>query len=139
PEDMSPVRARLLARAPALPAPLSDDPRWRWLVAAAAAGTLDLSDASAEEPATLAAVDPATLTAAAHAQVIARYHEVDALLAESGFTAAQRERAPAMDRSAAIDRVLTHRVFGLAIFGVVMAAIFTAIFSWAEPVMGLIE
>lgn len=138
-EDMSPVRARLLARAPALPAPLSDDPRWRWLVAAAAAGTLDLSDASAEERASLAAVDPATLTAAAHAQVIARYHEVDALLAEIGFTAAQRERAPAMDRSAAIDRVLTHRVFGLAIFGVVMAAIFTAIFSWAEPVMGLIE
>ena len=38
-----------------------------------------------------------------------------------------------------IDRVLTHRVFGLAIFGGLMFVLFLSIFSWAEPFMGLIE
>lgn len=38
-----------------------------------------------------------------------------------------------------LDRVLTHRVFGLAIFAAVMLLLFLAIFSGAEPLMGLIE
>ncbi|MFY0536252.1 nucleoside recognition domain-containing protein [Nannocystis pusilla] len=108
-------------------------------MSAAAAGTLELAAPTATEQAALAAHSPAALTAAAHARVIARYREVDALLAEIGFTAAQRERAPAMCRSAAIDRVLTHRVWGLVIFVGVMATIFSSIFTWAEPIMGAIE
>jgi len=38
-----------------------------------------------------------------------------------------------------IDRVLTHRIWGLTIFVVVMFALFLSIFSWAEPLMDLIE
>ncbi|PCC71743.1 ferrous iron transport protein B [Nannocystis exedens] len=140
PQAISPLRARLLADDDALPAPPGiGAARWRWLVSAAAAGTLELAGATAEERAALAAHPAADVTAAAHARVIARYREVDALLAEIGFTAAQRERAPAMSRSAAIDRVLTHRVWGLLIFVGVMATIFSSIFTWAEPLMGAIE
>ncbi|MBN2562421.1 MAG: ferrous iron transport protein B, partial [Phycisphaerae bacterium] len=38
-----------------------------------------------------------------------------------------------------IDRVLTHRVFGLVIFIGLMFVLFLSIFSWAEPLMDLIE
>ncbi|QDV92336.1 Ferrous iron transport protein B [Phycisphaerae bacterium RAS2] len=38
-----------------------------------------------------------------------------------------------------IDRILTHRVLGLAIFAGVMFLLFLSIFSWAEPLMGLID
>ncbi len=38
-----------------------------------------------------------------------------------------------------IDQVLTHRVWGLTVFVVVMFALFLSIFSWAEPLMDLIE
>jgi ferrous iron transport protein B len=44
-----------------------------------------------------------------------------------------------MDRSERIDRVLTHRVWGLLIFVAVMGLLFQSIFAWAEPVMGVIE
>ena len=39
----------------------------------------------------------------------------------------------------ALDRVLVHPVFGFAILIVVMFLIFQAVFSWAEPLMDLIE
>ncbi len=39
----------------------------------------------------------------------------------------------------ALDRVLVHPVFGLAILAVVMFLIFQAVFSWAEPLMDGIE
>lgn len=38
-----------------------------------------------------------------------------------------------------LDAVLTHKLLGFVIFGVVMLGLFLSIFSWAEPVMGLIE
>lgn len=38
-----------------------------------------------------------------------------------------------------VDRVLTHRFAGLLIFAVLMIVVFQAIFSWAEPLMGLCE
>lgn len=38
-----------------------------------------------------------------------------------------------------IDGVLTHRVYGLAVFAVVMAALFEALFTWSEPFIGAIE
>ncbi len=39
----------------------------------------------------------------------------------------------------AIDRVVLHPVFGLAILATVMFLIFQAVFSWAEPLMEMIE
>jgi ferrous iron transport protein B len=38
-----------------------------------------------------------------------------------------------------IDRVLTHRVVGMAIFAVVMLVIFQAVFVWAHPAMDAIQ
>src|SRR5690606_2113131 len=41
--------------------------------------------------------------------------------------------------SDSIDRVLTHRFAGLAIFAAVMFVVFVSIFIFAEPVMGWVE
>jgi ferrous iron transport protein B len=137
PWDMSEVRARLLA-SEAPPSLRGLGPaRARWLLAAQAGGTLELTGASAAERAGLAELAEAQVRAQAQAQVIARYAEVDHVLAAIGHKAG--DRAPAMDRSARIDRVLTHRVWGLLIFLLVMAGLFQSIFSWAEPLMGVIE
>jgi ferrous iron transport protein B len=135
--DMSEVRARLLAGD--VPAPLRglEPARARWLLAAQAGETLELTGASAGERAALAELGAEQVRALASAQVLARYAEVDRLLAEIGHKAG--DRAPAMDRSARIDGVLTHRVWGLLIFLLVMAGLFQSIFSWAEPLMGVIE
>lgn len=77
--------------------------------------------------------------AAAEQLITARYRRVDAILERLHLRERMSREAPAMGRSERIDRVLTHRVAGLAIFVAVMAFIFISIFSWADPVMGLIE
>ncbi|MEX1361647.1 MAG: ferrous iron transport protein B [Nannocystaceae bacterium] len=77
--------------------------------------------------------------AAAEQLVRARYRRVDEILEHLGVLEQTSRGAPAMAPSERIDRVLTHRVFGLLIFVAVMAFVFVAIFSWADPVMGLIE
>jgi ferrous iron transport protein B len=86
--------------------------------------------------------------AAIGALVQARYSRVESWLAdasvpttaEGAFAAdAAAFDAPAMRRTARIDRVLTHRVFGPLCFLLVMALVFQSIFSWSEPLMGVIE
>jgi ferrous iron transport protein B len=47
--------------------------------------------------------------------------------------------APRLSVSEKIDRVLTHRVFGLAIFVAVMYVVFQSIYSFANPLMDQIE
>jgi len=135
--DMSEVRARLMTAA--VPAALAgmDAARARWLLAAQAGGTLGLTSATEAERAALAGLDAAEVVTGAGDLVISRYAEVDRVLAQIGHRGG--ERAPAMDRSARIDRVLTHRFWGLLIFVLVMASLFQSIFSWAEPLMGVIE
>jgi ferrous iron transport protein B len=46
------------------------------------------------------------------------------------------ERPSASDR---LDQWLTHRVWGVAIFALLMLLIFQAVFSWSEPLMAAIE
>ncbi|MFQ5411020.1 MAG: ferrous iron transport protein B [Phycisphaerae bacterium] len=79
--------------------------------------------------------DPATVVIEARytwiAQVVRRVVSVP----DEATSATRRSHRPA-DR---IDRILTHRVFGLLIFGGVMFALFLGIFSGAEPLMDLIE
>lgn len=119
--------------------------RARWLLAAAAADSLELSGASADERARAAGLDPDELDQAIRSLVELRYAEVDRLLAAVPGSARAPSsdddlaRAPAMARSAKIDAVLTHRVLGPLSFLLVMALIFQSIFSWADPVMGGIE
>lgn len=78
----------------------------------------------------------------------ARYEWISAVTGRavrSGATPAAREAAPSvrneMDASGAsdrIDRILTHRIWGLAIFAAVMFLFFIAIFAWADPLMSAV-
>lgn len=115
--------------------------RARWLLAAQAAESLELCNPSAHERSVLERFDAGTIERAIRELVELRYAEVDRLLAELSFVERSNEQgeAPAMAMSAKIDAVLTHRVLGPAVFLLVMALLFQSIFSWAEPLMGLIE
>ncbi|MBN8613506.1 MAG: ferrous iron transport protein B [Deltaproteobacteria bacterium] len=66
--------------------------------------------------------------------VTARYAIVDRVVAASVTKADKTTRA-----SERIDAVLTHPVWGLGAFAVVMAALFQALFAWSEPLVGAIE
>ncbi|MDQ3487289.1 MAG: ferrous iron transport protein B [Acidobacteriota bacterium] len=65
----------------------------------------------------------------------ARYAHVDALVSETVSEAAQPQRR----WTNRIDAVLTHKVWGLVVFALVMLALFQALFSWSEPLIGAIE
>ena len=121
---------------------VSGTARRRWLLAALASDSVELCDPTPRELELLGALDPTLVNRAIRELVELRYAEVDRLLAVLGFderVAAGVSSAPAMAGSAKIDAVLTHRVLGPAIFLLVMALIFQSIFSWADPLMGLIE
>ncbi len=47
--------------------------------------------------------------------------------------------AKKISRTDRIDRIVTHKVFGMAIFVGIMALVFLAIFSWAQPVMDFLQ
>lgn len=47
--------------------------------------------------------------------------------------------APSRSRTQLVDRVLTHRIAGTAIFLLLMGVCFQAIYSWAAPLMELID
>lgn len=125
-----------LAKLDAVP----DRARARWLLGARAADGLEICDASPKERGQLDALDEAEVDQAIRELVELRYAEVDRLLARlPGRSTAVTDAAPTMRRSARIDAVLTHRVLGPLTFLLVMALVFQSIFSWAEPLMGLIE
>ena len=116
----------------------------RALLGARAAGTLELLSASPEAVAAAEAIAADAALDGASALAIDRYREVDRLVAQLGLdrgatSTGGSSAAPAMDRSERLDRVLTHRFFGLLVFVGVMALLFTSIFAWAEPAMGVIE
>ncbi|MCB9685180.1 MAG: ferrous iron transport protein B [Alphaproteobacteria bacterium] len=67
--------------------------------------------------------------------VAARYAWIDAH--EAVFLG--RGPAPARSFTERVDSVLLHPVFGSAIFVLVMTLAFTALFSWADPLIGLVE
>lgn len=67
--------------------------------------------------------------------------DVDALHAETRRLLALAVRMPRRTAEVddALDRVLLHPVFGLAILAVVMFLIFQAVYAWATPLMDLID
>jgi ferrous iron transport protein B len=67
--------------------------------------------------------------------VTSRYARVDACLKK----AVEAPAKPARPASERIDDVLVHPIWGLAVFALVMAVVFQALFSWAEPMIGLLE
>lgn len=66
--------------------------------------------------------------------VTARYAIVDRAVAASVTRSEGTRRS-----SERIDAVLTHPVWGMAAFTLVMAALFQALFAWSEPLVGAIE
>ena len=71
-----------------------------------------------------------------------RAHEIEGRYERISEILARAVAAPggARDRATQrIDRVLTHRVFGPAIFLVLMGAIFQSVFAWAQPAMDAID
>ncbi len=68
-------------------------------------------------------------------ETASRYDWAEQIL-EGVVTQPREYRRTASDR---IDRVLTHRFWGMLLFALVMIVLFQAVFSWAEPLMGLIE
>jgi len=62
-----------------------------------------------------------------------------AWLAEQLGSVVQHTAASGVSLSEKVDHVVTHRLFGMAIFAAVMFAMFAGIFWLAEPVMGLVE
>ncbi len=143
------LRERLLANASTLPDDqraalqclenVSSRPAARALLGARAAGTLELLGASPQEVQAAETIPPLLALDAASALAIERYREVDRLAAAIGLDSGKAGRAPVMDSSERLDRLLTHRTLGLVIFLGVMSLLFTSIFAWAEPVMGVIE
>ncbi|MHB1311186.1 MAG: ferrous iron transport protein B [Gemmatimonadaceae bacterium] len=67
--------------------------------------------------------------------VTGRYAAISTLLAEAVVAPGERRDS----RREAIDRVLTHRIWGPVIFIVLMGAVFQSVFAWAQPVMNLID
>ena len=70
-----------------------------------------------------------------NAKIFARY----AFISDAVQKSVKHNDKAAHDRSEKIDKVLTHRVFGLAILVGVLLLVFQAIFSWAEVPMHLLE
>jgi len=71
-----------------------------------------------------------------------RAHEVEGRYERIAEILARAVAAPGGPRDRAtqrIDRVLTHRIFGPAIFVVLMGAIFQSVFAWAQPAMDAID
>jgi ferrous iron transport protein B len=68
-------------------------------------------------------------------EAVSRYGWVGRVL--EGVVSRPKQRV--VTRGDAIDRVLTHRFFGAAIFALLMLVVFSSIFLWAAPLMGLVE
>ena len=69
------------------------------------------------------------------AEATGRYHWIRDVAA----AARQPARRFAQNAHDRLDRMLTHPVFGLAVFVLVMGVVFQAVFSWSGPFMGWIE
>ena len=112
--------------------------RARWLICSEAADTVALTGATDEETAALASVGRDACWAAARSIVGARYDRVESFL-EALDLGEQLESAPAMKASERVDVILTHPFLGLIAFVATMALVFVSIYSWADPLVGLIE
>ncbi|MCY3843173.1 MAG: ferrous iron transport protein B [Acidobacteria bacterium] len=119
--------------------------RRSWAIWSLLSHTPDADDDDVEglPPAVRQRVDDVRRTAAGEGVnldedlIAARYRWIETVVRDVRRTAAAAPPAhPWTDR---IDSVLTHRVYGMAVFAVVMALLFEALFTWSEPFIGAIE
>ena len=69
-------------------------------------------------------------------ETLGRYAAIDKIIAQ---VASRKPNSSQRQFSGRLDRVLTHKVWGYAIFVAVLFLMFQSIFAWAEPVMNLID
>ncbi|MXZ70587.1 MAG: ferrous iron transport protein B [Acidobacteria bacterium] len=69
--------------------------------------------------------------------IAARYGWIEQVVAD--VRRVRPAAAPSVVWTERIDSVLTHRLWGLGVFAVVMALLFEALFTWSEPFIGVIE
>ncbi len=74
-------------------------------------------------------------TSGPHAKIFARYSFISKAVQES----TRHNDTPKLRISSKIDKVLTHKFFGLVILVAVLLVVFQAIFSWATVPMDLLE
>lgn len=68
-------------------------------------------------------------------EAVTRYEWISQILCDC----VRRPDRPVQTLSDKIDRILTHKVYGFAIFIMIMALIFQAIYTWAAPVMDFMD
>ena len=70
------------------------------------------------------------------AETIDRYNYINEILSDT-----VRKNKPALEetRSNTLDAILTHRIFGLLIFFVILFGVFQSIFNWSQYPMSVIE
>ncbi len=71
-----------------------------------------------------------------HQEIIAARYEWIETVAADVRTQAREDTRQWTDR---LDGILIHRVYGVAVFALVMAVLFEALFTWSEPLIGAIE
>jgi len=81
------------------------------------------------------AFDDVNETSGPHAKIFARYSFISKAVQES----TRHNDTPKLRISSKIDKVLTHKFFGLVILVAVLLVVFQAIFSWATVPMDLLE
>ncbi len=134
PEAVAQAVAALAAALPTLPVPERERFARRLLAQETAA---DLAAVRAD-PGVAAELATATIDAGTvmQADIEARYRWIDGVVARVVQASAFKNAPTLTDR---VDAVLMHRVFGLGIFTVIMAALFVSIFWLADPLMGMCE
>jgi ferrous iron transport protein B len=82
-------------------------------------------------------IDPIAAEIEAHYSYIGSIVH-DCIIADAATSQGDQHRttATATDR---IDRVLTHKFWGMAIFVAIMGLVFVSIFSWAQPIMDFLQ
>ena len=67
--------------------------------------------------------------------ISSRYRWIEAIVADSR-TFTHQDTRKWTDK---LDSILTHKIYGLLIFGIVMGLLFEALFTWSEPMINAIE
>ena len=79
--------------------------------------------------------DSAKLKKYQHKETIYRYQQINSILKKTYKV----NRSKARDLRSRLDKVLTHKIFGYVIFGVILMMIFQSIFDWASIPMDYID
>jgi len=67
-------------------------------------------------------------------EAVARYRKVDRIVAD-----AESRSAPRQSIGDTFDKITNHPVWGMVLFLTIMATVFQAVFSWAGPLMDMID